>query len=101
MHVGIVRSGLKQSLVPAGSEKIYNRSAIFSPNLSKTLSAETRTGGSINSNSSLTKFSIILIEVSLKTSIGLESIGREVLEIFPKIFSLIDMPFSLHNDAIL
>ena len=37
---------------------MYNLSAIFSPNLSRTLSAETKTGGSINSKSSSDKFLI-------------------------------------------
>ena len=58
-------------------------------------------GGSISSNSLPTKFSIISIETSLRISIGLESIGRIFLEIPPKIFSSIDIPLSLHKDAIL
>ena len=81
-------------LVPSAPEGRYD-------GIERPYSVEDVEGGSINSNSSLTKFSIILMETSLRISIGLESIGRIFPEIPPKIFSSIDIPLSLHKDAIL
>ena len=63
---------------------MYSLSPIFSPNLSRTLSAETKTGGSINSKSSPVKLSITFIETSLKVSKGLVSIAGKVFENSPK-----------------
>ena len=54
--------------MPSCWEKIYNLSAIASPNLSRTLSAETKTGGSINSYPSDVKLFKIEWDVLVRTS---------------------------------